>query len=104
MFLCSRWGKSEYEIGEMPIREFNRHKLFWQHYRWGMNDDLHAMHLARISNSKDRKFEPWAIKDMTVLKGYTYRMIKIVRQPVSSIRAGFMAIASAIKGIGKRGR
>jgi len=103
LFLCSRWGKYKSEIEAMPYSEFCQHRQFWQHYRWGMTDDLMAIKVAFDYNTASRKnsLVPHQVKQWAVQPDYAFKVLTKAIKPVTAIRNGFMAIVEAVKGVMK---
>jgi hypothetical protein len=96
MFLSTRWGKPSYEIESLPIGEFNKQKLFWEHCSWGGIDDIMALHHSFYVKAKTGK------KDVTVsvvnrmaLFSSTVRVVVV--ESTKQIRNAFMGIASAMR-------
>ncbi len=103
LFLCSRWGKSLAEIGEMPISEFRQHKWFWDNYRWGMQDDLLAIQVTQsMSSQGSRNLKPFHVKLWTTQNQFTYQIVKLAIKPTAVIRSGFMAVFNAISGMNRK--
>ena len=96
MFLSTRWGKPCYEIESLPLGEFNKQKLFWEHCSWGGIDDIMALHHSFYVNLKTRQKNVTVavVKRMASASGF----IKvIVEESTASIRNAFMSIAKAMK-------
>lgn len=96
MFLSTRWGKPSYEIESLPLGEFNKQKLFWEHCSWGGIDDIMALHHSFYVNLKTRQKNVTVavVKRMASASGF----IKvIVEESTASIRNAFMSIAKAMK-------
>jgi hypothetical protein len=72
MFLCSRWGKTESELNEMPAGEFRRHFIFWQRFKWGIETDLQAAQTSQLISYRTGKRPPdnWAVKDYALHTGH----------------------------------
>lgn len=98
MFLSTRWGKPSYEIESLPLSELNKQRAFWDHCSWGGVDDILATHHAFYVTAKTGKRSLAAI-DVKRLAAYTSAAKVYVVESAKSIRAGFMGIANAIKGI-----
>lgn len=96
MFLSTRWGKPSYEIESLPLGEFNKQKLFWEHCSWGGIDDIMALHHSFYVNVKTRQ------RDITVavvkrMALYSSCVKIAIVESTKSIRNAFMSIASAMK-------
>ena len=96
MFLSTRWGKPSYEIESLPLGEFNKQKLFWEHCSWGGIDDIMALHHSFYVNVKTRQ------KNITVavvkrMATFSSCVKIIVQESTKSIRNAFMSIAGAMK-------
>lgn len=97
MFLSSRWGKPSYEIANLPLSEFNKQKMFWEHCPWGMADDIAAMHHASYIRAKTGGKSNLSVMQIKNLAIYYSAFRKIVVESTKSLRAAFMGIASAMK-------
>ncbi len=97
MFLSSRWGKPSYEIESLPLSEFNKQKLFWEHCSWGGVDDIMALHHSFYIGCKSRNKAP-TVTEIKSLATYTSAAKAFVVESTKTIRAAFMSIASAMKG------
>jgi hypothetical protein len=96
MFLSTRWGKPSYEIESLPVGEFNKQKLFWEHCSWGGIDDIMALHHSFYVNIKTRKKDV----NVTVVKRmatFSSAVRVIVQESTKQIRNAFMSIAGAMK-------
>ena len=98
MFLSTRWGKPSYEIKTMPLSEFTKQKLFWEHHIWGITDDLIAQGNVNYLFSKSLGKVNMPVTDMKQLAVYKGAIKAFIIEPVSMIRRAFMGIAKAIKG------
>lgn len=96
MFLSTRWGKPSYEIESLPLGEFNKQKLFWEHCSWGGIDDIMALHHTFYVNLKTRQknITVAVVKQMASASSYLKIM---VQESTASIRKAFMGIATAMK-------
>lgn len=96
MHLSTRWGKPTYEIESLPLREFNKQKLFWEHCSWGGIDDIMALHHSFYVGSKTRQkgVTVAVVKRMAV---FSSAMKIAVVETTKSIRDAFMSIAGAMK-------
>lgn len=96
MFLSTRWGKPSNEIESLPLGEFNKQKLFWEHCSWGGIDDIMALHHSFYVNVKTRqKNITVAVVKRMALFSSSVRIAVI--ESTKSIRNAFMSIASAMK-------
>lgn len=96
MFLSTRWGKPSYEVESLPLSEFNKQKLFWEHCSWGGIDDVMALHHSFYVNMKTRQknITVSTVKQMAIISS----CVKIaVVESTKSIRNAFMSIAKAMK-------
>lgn len=96
MFLSSRWGKPSYEIESLPLGEFNRQKLFWEHCPWGGIDDIMALHHSSYIAIKSGK-KPREVVEVKRLAAYTSAAKTFIVESVKSIRNTFMGIAESMK-------
>lgn len=98
MFLSTRWGKPSYEIESLPLSEFNKQKLFWEHCPWGGIDDVMALHHSfYVSEKTAGKSKPSTV-DVKKMAAFTSAVRVVLKETTSSIRSAFMSIASAMKG------
>lgn len=96
MFLSSRWGKPSYEIESLPLSEFNKQKLFWEHCSWGGIDDIMALHHSFYVTGKTGKKGPTVI-NVKKLAAYTSAAKAMIIESTKTIRSAFMSIAKAMK-------
>lgn len=96
MFLSSRWGKPSYEIESLPLGEFNKQKLFWEHCSWGGIDDIMAMHHSFYIAAKTGKKGPQAV-EVKRLAMFTSAAKAFVVESAKTIRNAFMGIAKVMK-------
>jgi hypothetical protein len=98
MFLSSRWGKPSYEIESLPLSEFNKQKLFWEHHSWGGIDDIMAMQYSfNVSSTAGKRVS--AVEAKTIANRIGAVKIFVV-ESTKSIRNAFMGIAKAMKNKG----
>jgi len=101
MFLSTRWGKPSYEIQSLPISEFYRQKLFWEHCTWGVTDDIlamqHSSYMAMKSGGKTKITVPETKRMATALSATK----AFVVESTKSIRSAFMSIAKMMSGRGR---
>jgi hypothetical protein len=96
MHLSSRWGKPSYEIESLPLGEFNKQKLFWEHCPWGGIDDIMALHHSFYMTAKTGK-KGMSVVSIKRLAAYTSATKAFVIESTKSIRKAFMSIAKAMK-------
>ena len=96
MFLSSRWGKPSYEIENLPLSEFNRQKVFWEHCTWGMVDDLVALQHSTYVAVKSGKQGP-DIPRVKKLAMYLSATKAFIIESTKTVRSAFVGIASAMK-------
>ena len=96
MFLSSRWGKPSYEIEALPLSEFNKQKLFWEHCPWGGVDDILALHHSFYVAAKTGKKSP-SVVDIKKMAMFTSAVKAFVIESVKTIRKAFMGIGKAMK-------
>lgn len=97
MFLSSRWGKPSYEIESLPLSEFNKQKLFWEHDSWGGIDNLMALHHSTymvVNTSGKSKADTPTVKRIAA---YTGAVKVAIVETTKQIRDAFMGIVSAMK-------
>lgn len=96
MFLSTRWGKPSYEIESLPLSEFNKQKLFWEHCSWGGIDDIMALHHSFYVNLKTRQKNVTVAVVKRMASASSFIKV-IVEESTASIRNAFMSIAKAMK-------
>jgi hypothetical protein len=97
MFLSTRWGKPSYEIESLPLGEFNKQKLFWEHCPWGGIDDIMALHHSFYVSAKTGGKSKNTVAQVKRLAAYTSAFKALVVESTKTIRNAFMSIASAMK-------
>lgn len=101
MFLSTRWGKPSYEIRSLPISEFNRQKLFWEHCTWGVTDDILALHHSNYMSMKSGGKAKFTVPEVKRMSSALSATKAFVIESTKGIRAAFMGIAKLMAGRGK---
>ena len=92
MFLSTRWGVPSYEIENLPLSEYNKQKIYWEHHMWGVTDDLLAMQHNFYARAKGVK-DPLSSVELKRVATYTGAVKAFVIESTKSLRASIMAVA-----------